>query len=150
MWNPVPSYLIWSVKCSYSVCTVKAISLQIRPVFSKFPLNPPEVIGQMKLNWIKENQNNPKPSFPTPEFLPLITYLQHHHSRLLHVEFLRREKQIDAPNFFFFFNTEDATCLLRKGQDKMSPTEADLVPRMFFNMAHSSYWLWVSWECLHP
>jgi len=117
---------------------VKAGSLQIRPGFSRFPFNPPQVMGQTKLNRRKRKpRNNPQAIFFNYRILalngspksPFLTST---------CRIFKKRKTIYAT--FFFLNTEDATCLLGKGQSKMSQTEADLpAPCMFFNMAHSSY-----------
>lgn len=62
----------WQVR-QQGARAVKAMSLQIRPDISKFSFNPPQVIGHMKLNWIKRKPKTiHKPSFPTPESLSLI------------------------------------------------------------------------------
>lgn len=72
------------------------MSLQIRPDISKFSFNPPQVIGQMKLNRIKRKPKTiHKPCFPTPESLSLNRGPQNHHPWLVHVEVSRREKKRD-------------------------------------------------------
>lgn len=67
MWNSVPIYLIGNGESGSSVHAGKTVSLGIRPDFSKFSFNPPQVIGYMKLNWTKRKpKNNPPAIFSNP------------------------------------------------------------------------------------
>lgn len=143
IWNPVTIYLIWSGKWTISGCPVKAGSLQIRPDFSQFPFNPPQVMGRMKLNWRKRKpKNNPQAIFSNSRILAL------KNSGITTPDFCmqncyeekNRTYTYVYNNYSFFWNTKDAPCLLGKGQSKMPQTEADLsAPCMVFNTAHSSY-----------
>lgn len=103
IWNPVPTYLTWSSKCTSSVCTVKAGSLQIRPDFSRFPFNPPQVMGQTKLDRRKRKpRNNPQAIFFNSRILalngspksPLLTST---------CRIFNKKRQTEHMQHFFFF-----------------------------------------------
>lgn len=98
MGDSVPIYLIGYGKSGSSVHAGKAMSLQIRPDFSKFSFNPSQVIGCMELNWTKKKPKTiHKFSFPTPGPLSLPTGLPSFCMQSFWGE------GIDIGNFFFFF-----------------------------------------------
>lgn len=97
MGDSVPIYLIGYGKSGSSVHAGKAMSLQIRPDFSKFSFNPSQVIGCMELNWIKKKPKTiHKFSFPTQGPLSLPMGLPS-----FCMQFLRRRDR--HMQLFFFF-----------------------------------------------
>lgn len=149
MWNSIPSYLIWNSKCSYSVCTVRATSLQTRPDFSKFSFKPCQVNEGTKLNWNKRQPRTiHKPSLPTPELLSLVISLQNHHLWFLHKEcFKKRETHATIACFkyrrCYFFHK----CAKKRARVRCSQQKHACQP--LSNMAHSSSWLGGSWDSPH-